>query len=114
MCLTGTPFANDCSEIQALFVAVGIPPFQNKAFLKSYVSTPRQTTKNDRIEIPSLEANRAGILTVTLAAATVRRQKRAPFDDEPLTQLKRPIAQDVEVELDTTGRNPRGFEAEEE
>ena len=112
--LTGTPFANDYTDIQAYFKLLNIYPLHDDIFFVSHFTRPIRNAKNARVETPTLVGIRGGILYTAFQSVIIRRRKRGVFEGSLLTSLIAPRVEDIWVTLDDTGSNPCIFGSQEE
>lgn len=106
---TGTPFANEYTDLFSIFKFLKISPLNKPGFFYSYFTRTKKNQRNQREETPALSGIRGGTLHLLLKAVLIRRVKSGTFDGLPMTSLRGIERKDEWVDLDLEGEEINVF-----
>ena len=97
--VTGTPFANEYTDVQSLFAFLRIPPFSLTSFFRPYFLN-KHRNKNDRSVIEVLPNTRNAVLHLALQGIMIRRMKTDGFEGKLVVNIPKPIYITIPLRLD--------------
>jgi SNF2 family DNA or RNA helicase len=103
---TGTPFANEYTDVQSLFQFLRIDPLADHSFFKPHFLNKKQNHENDRTEIGVLPELRGAVLHLTVQAVMVRRLKSDEWEGKYVVNIPKPIEHVSRLTLDDGTKIP--------